>query len=502
MLKKQILFFIIFQSIYSVIFPPKESYTDAKNFQNRLSEIEIDIDEYFNLIYFLINKNQNDFQKLRINDLKNIKNLNHDNKKMIDFLAKKVSESYYDLADLYYKFKNYEMCLDFCKKHFDVFQNNKIQNLIADSTIKAGRFYDNCVFSEFFLKDKLEYMKLLPSDKNNILETYRIEKLKNSEVKKILGHQFNKSFFDERMKEYKISKNLDIKNVNYLFYVAKNIFENLENISFVDSNKDIYVFGDTRGKFYETFETIYEINGLDFYDCDEFNLDRNKIFIFNGNLVDSLEPKSVENFFFLTLLKIVYPQNIFLNRGDQEISVEKNNPNFIDTRIWRYTMTDTIKFDRIKLIFQLLPLATIINRKILVMHGGLPYSSTGLKTLFEYNRNIFSIEKFSYLNEILFNKPDDLFDESDTYSQNWESFVTRNFLEFENLDLIIRSKNIPIRGYELNHKDKILTITSAPNFKNFNRAFCVEILSNNGLLTVYDPAKFTYKEIKPTKNND
>lgn len=94
-------------------------------------------------------------------------------------------------------------------------------------------------------------------------------------------------------------------------------------------------------------------------------------FIFNGDFVDRGD-RGVEVIAMLFALKIVHPQNVFLNRGNHE--------DFKICRVygfWEEVMNkygNRALYSRICDVFALLPLGCIIGQEAFVVHAGLPRS--------------------------------------------------------------------------------------------------------------------------------
>ena len=118
-------------------------------------------------------------------------------------------------------------------------------------------------------------------------------------------------------------------------------------------------------------------------------------------------------------------------------------------------------------IFNWLPLAHCLNKKVLVMHGGLfSQNNVSLADIRVIDRNRQPPDE-GIMCELLW---------SDPQPQNGVSYskrgvgcqfgpdVTKKFLEFNNLSYIIRSHEVKATGYEIEHDGKCITVFSAPNY--------------------------------------
>ncbi len=85
---------------------------------------------------------------------------------------------------------------------------------------------------------------------------------------------------------------------------------------------------------------------------------------------------SVETFEYLMCLKIKYPENILLLRGNHESRQITMNYGFHDEIQKKYGNSNPWKY--FVDVFDYLPIGAIINEKVLCIHGGL---SPSLKTI-------------------------------------------------------------------------------------------------------------------------
>src|ERR1700679_2938408 len=96
----------------------------------------------------------------------------------------------------------------------------------------------------------------------------------------------------------------DEHEVAYICYKAANILGKEDNV--VHLSLPISICGDLHGQFYDLLE-LFEVGN----DCPETN------YCFMGDYVDR-GMHSIETFLYLILLKIKYPKNITLLRGNHE----------------------------------------------------------------------------------------------------------------------------------------------------------------------------------------
>jgi len=125
----------------------------------------------------------------------------------------------------------------------------------------------------------------------------------------------------------------------------------------ISNNSKINVIGDLHGNLLDLLHILDEA-GLP----SEINK-----FVFNGDFVDRGE-NSVEVMTLLITLLVVYPDYVVLNRGNHE--------DMAVNRVYGFQNECTAKYDELTYgmfneIFRYLPLYTIVNDTVFIVHGGL-----------------------------------------------------------------------------------------------------------------------------------
>jgi len=129
---------------------------------------------------------------------------------------------------------------------------------------------------------------------------------------------------------------------------------------------------------------------------------------------------------------------------------------------------DTKVSDLFSEVFDRLPLAAVIEKKIFVVHGGISSENDGRVSLETINRIPRRQEPSGGLmSELLWTDPHSGTGKIPScrgMGVNFGSDITENFLNFNNLSLVVRSHQAKDLGYEVEHNGKCITIFSAPNY--------------------------------------
>ncbi|CAI5741394.1 unnamed protein product [Hyaloperonospora brassicae] len=229
----------------------------------------------------------------------------------------------------------------------------------------------------------------------------------------------------------------------------------LLRISLPRDNPDAHftVCGDTHGQFYDVCN-IFSLNGLP----SETNP-----YLFNGDFVDR-GSFSLEVVMTLFAMKIVYPQHVHLLRGNHESKNMNKIYGFEGEVKHKYDETVMQLFTE---VFNWLPLAAVIEDKVLVVHGGLfSEQNVTLADIEKIDRNHEPPES-GLMSDLMWSDPQPFPGRGPSKRGIGLSFgpdVTSAFLEHNKLDLLVRSHEVKDEGYLVEHDGKCITVFSAPNY--------------------------------------
>nr|XP_034958963.1 serine/threonine-protein phosphatase with EF-hands 2 isoform X2 [Zootoca vivipara] len=95
-----------------------------------------------------------------------------------------------------------------------------------------------------------------------------------------------------------------------------------------------------------------------------------KVYVFNGDFVDRGK-SSIEVLIILFVFLLVYPKEVHLNRGNHEDYMINLRYGFNKEVMRKYKEHGSKILKELKTVFSSLPLATLIDQKVLIVHGGI-----------------------------------------------------------------------------------------------------------------------------------
>ena len=279
----------------------------------------------------------------------------------------------------------------------------------------------------------------------------------------------------------KPGKQVDLKEDEIKFLIDKSLPIIKNQKVLVELEAPLTICGDIHGQYYDLLR-IFEHCGYP----GEYN------YLFLGDYVDRGK-QSLETICLLLCYKIKFPLKVTLLRGNHESSVTNRIYGFYDeckrrynVRIWR-SFTD---------LFNYLPVAAIIDEKILCMHGGLSPDLKNIQNIQDISRPT-DIPDTGLLCDLLWSDPDkDVleYDENDRgVSVIFGEKIVQDFNKKNDLDLIIRAHQVVDDGYEFFAQRQLITIFSAPNY-------CGEFDNSAGIMIIDESLTCSLKVLRPVEN--
>uniref|UniRef100_G3QUU0 Serine/threonine-protein phosphatase n=2 Tax=Gorilla gorilla gorilla TaxID=9595 RepID=G3QUU0_GORGO len=160
---------------------------------------------------------------------------------------------------------------------------------------------------------------------------------------------------------FRLKQQLHARYVLNLLYETKKHLVQLPNINRVSTcySEEITVCGDLHGQLDDLIFIFYK-NGLP---------SPERSYVFNGDFVDRGKD-SVEILMILFAFMLVYPKEFHLNRGNHEDHMVNLRYGFTKEVMNKYKIHGKEILRTLQDVFCWLPLATLIDEKVLILHGG------------------------------------------------------------------------------------------------------------------------------------
>ncbi|KAM0996983.1 hypothetical protein ACFX13_006981 [Malus domestica] len=257
---------------------------------------------------------------------------------------------------------------------------------------------------------------------------------------------------------------LDCNEIADLCDSAERIFSSEPSV--LQLRAPIKIFGDLHGQFGDLMR-LFDEYGSPSTAGDIAYID----YLFLGDYVDRGQ-HSLETITLLLALKVEYPQNVHLIRGNHEAADINALFGFRIECIERMGERDGIwAWHRINRLFNWLPLAALIEKKIICMHGGIGRSINHVEQIENLQRPITMEAGSIVLMDLLWSDPTEN-DSVEGLRPNARgpglvTFGPDRVMEFCNnndLQLIVRAHECVMDGFERFAQGHLITLFSATNY--------------------------------------
>ncbi|CAJ1419116.1 unnamed protein product [Effrenium voratum] len=234
------------------------------------------------------------------------------------------------------------------------------------------------------------------------------------------------------------------------------------------------IFGDIHGQLRDVLLLFHSFGVPGSSDCPRA--------VFNGDFVDRGKHQ-VETVTVLFALKVMYPTQIFLNRGNHEDTTMNQKYGFMKVVCDSFGEMGQQVYEAISRCFQCLPFACLIGGKVLALHGGIGDGQWRLDDLRRVHRPLSHEQLQAPENRLLWNIlwsdpiEDDcvskqVFGVHDSARSKmavrfgWN--VTQDFCVRNGLDLVVRSHQSKRwgLGFDVMHNECLLRVFSARDYEN------------------------------------
>ena len=275
---------------------------------------------------------------------------------------------------------------------------------------------------------------------------------------------FNKLEENARKKLQRDNPRKNYDGTNYRINIPINILEKLclktfqlfsDEPNMLNLSSNIHIFGDIHGQYCDLIRFI-----------DMIGLPPKVKFLFLGDYVDRGD-NSIEVISLLFSLKIKYPKQVFLLRGNHECPLLNDAYGFKEECVERYKEKGEYIWREINKTLRMLPICALIEKKIFATHGGISPHISSFKQINELNRNV-DIPDKGIICDLTWSDPKkqkSKWDDNDRgISYTFNENALNDFMKKLNLDLVVRAHQVVDEGFQFFNGQKMVTVFSAPNY--------------------------------------
>lgn len=258
------------------------------------------------------------------------------------------------------------------------------------------------------------------------------------------------SDLDRQIEQLRRCEPIKESEVKLLCMKAREVLVEEANVQRIDT--PVTICGDIHGQFFDLME-LFKIGG----ELPDTN------YLFLGDFVDR-GYYSVETFLLLIALKVRYPDRIMLIRGNHETRQITQVYGFYDECLRKYGSVNVWRY--CTEIFDYLSLASLIEDRILCVHGGLSPSIATIDEIRSLDRKQ-EVPHDGSMCDLLWSDPEDI--------NGWGisprgagyifgSDVVKSFNHCNDIELITRAHQLAMDGYKWWFEQNLVTVWSAPNY--------------------------------------
>ena len=245
---------------------------------------------------------------------------------------------------------------------------------------------------------------------------------------------------------------LPTADILYLIQEAKSVFEAEDTL--LELRPPLNICGDIHGQFTDLLRLLAMSEPLP-----------NTRYLFLGDYVDR-GPQGVEVMCLLLALKLKYPDNIYMLRGNHECKEMTELYGFAKECIAKQSR---MVYNEFCALFDWLPIVAIISKKIFCVHGGLSPSFENLDQIRQIRRPT-SIPDTGLLADLLWSDPDKGTKEWGPSERGvtfvWGWAPAKKFLQRNGFSVLVRAHQLAMNGIEFPFAPErsVITVFSAPGY--------------------------------------
>jgi protein phosphatase len=218
------------------------------------------------------------------------------------------------------------------------------------------------------------------------------------------------------------------------------------------------IIGDLHGHIIDLFRVL-----------GRFGLPPRRTYLFLGDIVDRGE-FSTETLILVFVLKVLFPTDVYVIRGNHEFSEMIDRCGFSDElhSIYGGDAAERLVLEAIAWI----PIAACIGRSVLCVHGGIGPDVESLEQIAALNRPLRSYDEDDVVGSLLWSDPTEALREFQPSAR-----AIAQFLDATGFDYLVRGHEVADPGIEVRLEAKVITVFGASNY-------CGRSANRAGVLTV------------------
>lgn len=259
--------------------------------------------------------------------------------------------------------------------------------------------------------------------------------------------------------------------------IAKDVIQNEPVIH--DLSPPINVVGDIHGQFFDLLRIF-----------DTIGHPPDQKYLFLGDYVDRGR-QSIETVAILLVYKILYPEHIYLLRGNHECPEVNEIHGFKSECVSRYSPR---LWNVINEVFTVFPIAALIGKKIFCIHAGISPDMPSIKFFDTLERPITKVTK--PVLDLMWSDPDPLAEEFSKNPRGTSCVFglkqVQKFLEDNDLEVVIRAHQMVSGGFEFPFEPErcFVTVFSAP-------CSGIETDNDGAIMNINESLNCSFTFIKP-----
>jgi diadenosine tetraphosphatase ApaH/serine/threonine PP2A family protein phosphatase len=347
---------------------------------------------------------------------------------------------------------------------------------LADKAVIASK-QNNTEFSEIVRILSVEKLQEETAKKQDLMKLFKTKPLSIDIHEKVLNALLRPREWIEKPFDPELKLDIEVDIILELISRATKVVEEQPIVLRVEA--PVKIFGDIHGqyqdlmRFFDLYSAPMEGPGGDIEGLD---------YIFLGDYVDR-GTHSIETMCLLMALKIKYPNQMHLLRGNHEDRWINSAFGFQTECIHRLNEDpdNPIVFNHFNDLFDRLPLAAVVNDTVLCLHGGIGSSISSISDIEKIKRPLEVIHEVNNIDhqlvvDILWSDPTDSdmdigIQPNSTRDPTGVGNIVKfgpdrvnEFLKNNNLSLILRAHECVMDGFERFAGGQLITIFSATDY--------------------------------------